>query len=373
MARVHVTHFASFGSVVLALTVRGGLAGAGVDADFVQGKLKVHLWDDGNPYKKREQMYNDEGWATNEDTTLVNTADLADVIVWITTMTRVEKEIAPLEYDNVIVLDYADGCSIHPQRHKLKKSHVYFKRSWTRRIDGQFAHTCIRNPSKTEFPFAYSGAEALVQPMRPLAPKQYRIICTLRITGQHNKNRKRIVDWTQEFVKTHGIKDAAVQNVGHGYSGSNWPQDYLKQLSSTRIIVTCNPNDWEGDFRLWESMLSGALVFVDHMYVMTLLPNRLEHKKHLILYNSQNQTEFNGLLHYYYTHPDEAAEIAAAGHLHTLKHHMPRHRVDWILGKAIKSGVLNTKTGPAVAAWRRIQVHQLHKKRRSQETVPPNR
>jgi len=36
-------------------------------------------------------------------------------------------------------------------------------------------------------------------------------------------------------------------------------------MREARIVVTCNPSHWEGDFRLFEAMLSGALVFVDEM------------------------------------------------------------------------------------------------------------
>lgn len=40
---------------------------------------------------------------------------------------------------------------------------------------------------------------------------------------------------------------------------------YMSAMRSAKIIVTCNPSSWEGDFRLWEAMASGALVFVDEM------------------------------------------------------------------------------------------------------------
>lgn len=36
---------------------------------------------------------------------------------------------------------------------------------------------------------------------------------------------------------------------------------YFATMREARIVVTCNPSHWEGDFRLFEAMVSGALVF----------------------------------------------------------------------------------------------------------------
>ena len=99
------------------------------------------------------------------------------------------------------------------------------------------------------------------------------------------------------------------------------------------LRLQANPSSWEGDFRLWESLLSGALVFVDKMKILDMMPYPFEHKKHLIFYDSTNQTEFNELLSYYVEHEDEARDIAMAGYQHTLNHHMPKDRVSYILSK----------------------------------------
>ena len=42
---------------------------------------------------------------------------------------------------------------------------------------------------------------------------------------------------------------------------------YFQKMTHAQIVVTVNPGMWEGDFRLWESMCTGALVFVDAIMV----------------------------------------------------------------------------------------------------------
>ena len=93
----------------------------------------------------------------------------------------------------------------------------------------------------------------------------------------------------------------------------------------------CNPAEWEGDFRLWEALLSGALVFVDQVSFWDRLPNPVVHEKHLIIYERDNKEEFLRLLSYYSEHPDEARQIGQAGKEFVLKHHMASNRIDYML------------------------------------------
>lgn len=45
----------------------------------------------------------------------------------------------------------------------------------------------------------------------------------------------------------------------------NVQSGYIDALVNSQIIVTANPNDWEGDSRLGEALASGAVVLVDRM------------------------------------------------------------------------------------------------------------
>lgn len=297
---------------------------------------KVHLWDDTTlPNGFREKMlYSVEGFTANSRTTLVDTPDDADLIVWATVRGNTEKEVPPSNYSNVILLDYADGCPLHQKRGELKHLIGYFKRSFVQRDkDSVFENNCTGTREEGVFPFAYSGLEALVN--KDMRKERSVLITNVLKTGlAHNTVRKRVVGWTSDFVRQHGLKkQSVIGNVGSGSSSSQFDESYLKHLADTKIIVTCNPWTWEGDFRLWEALLSGAMVMVDRMVIPEWMPHPFIHKKHLVYYDTRNQTEFNELLEYYTEHEEEARKIGEAGRQFVLDHHMSLDRVSYILDK----------------------------------------
>ena len=66
-----------------------------------------------------------------------------------------------------------------------------------------------------------------------------------------------------------------------GVRGRNSIQDeYYQKMKNSKIVVTCNPDNWEGDYRLFEALSCGCLVFCDQLYAN--IPNPLIHQKHLI-------------------------------------------------------------------------------------------
>lgn len=70
---------------------------------------KVHLWDDTTlPMGFREKkLYSVAGFSTNHRTTLVDSPEDADIIVWVSVRGNTEKEVPPSNYNNVVILDYA--------------------------------------------------------------------------------------------------------------------------------------------------------------------------------------------------------------------------------------------------------------------------
>ncbi|KAL7533084.1 hypothetical protein ACHAWF_004330 [Thalassiosira exigua] len=292
---------------------------------------KVHLWDDGTYCKFREILYNHEGWHYHPNAIMVGSPDEADVVVWITTRARFEAERPPSDSHNVVLLDYSDGCPIHQFRRHLKHEIGYFKRSLVERVDGVYERRCTEDP--TVLPFAYSGAEAQIN--RDVdGERPFVMTNMLRSGGNANEGvRGRAIEWTKNFAETRQYtKDQVlIGTVGHGQSGSNFDGKYLTQLARSKIVITANPNHWEGDSRLWEALLSGALVFVDQMVILDLLPHPFEDGKHLIYYDPHNETAFAQLLSYYVDNEDEARAIGLAGYRHTLDYHMTTSRVTYIL------------------------------------------
>lgn len=103
-------------------------------------------------------------------------------------------------------------------------------------------------------------------------------------------------------------------------------------MFNARIIVTVNPADWEGDFRLWESMCTGALIFVDQLYVP--YPYPLVGGEHIVYFDNNNRTDLFAKLDYYRANPAEARRVAINGYLFAMKYHRTVNMMDYILRSA---------------------------------------
>tara|TARA_Y100000389_G_scaffold204968_1_gene261383 strand:- start:8365 stop:8943 length:579 start_codon:yes stop_codon:yes gene_type:complete len=104
---------------------------------------------------------------------------------------------------------------------------------------------------------------------------------------------------------------------------------YYEKMFRSKIVVTCNPNDWEGDYRTWEALSTGTLVFVDIM--KTPVVNPLLNKKHVIFYDRNNLSNLKEEILFYLKNEDQAKKISEEGYNYALKHHKPSDRIDEIL------------------------------------------
>uniref|UniRef100_A0A7S3JSJ3 Spore protein YkvP/CgeB glycosyl transferase-like domain-containing protein n=1 Tax=Aureoumbra lagunensis TaxID=44058 RepID=A0A7S3JSJ3_9STRA len=231
---------------------------------------------------------------------------------------------------NLIVLDEADSPYFNVKISETSYL-IYLKRSWVSKKDGVYTGIGKRY-ERNYFPMAYSVSDKYFDPFRTLSGSQRKldIVCSNRPT-ERQPTRARIVHWVGDFLdsheKYHGI--AGEVNAA-GRRGIN--ELYFAAMRSSKIVVTANPSHWEGDFRFFEAVASGALVFVDEMY--TPHPHPFIHKRHLIVYDNSDQDTFQNLLKYYLEHPEEARIIARAGLRHALRYHRAVSRMDWILRSA---------------------------------------
>lgn len=116
----------------------------------------------------------------------------------------------------------------------------------------------------------------------------------------------------------------------NGKVGRNSIQmDYYEKMFRSKIVVNCNPDNWEGDYRTWEAISTGALVFVDNM--LTPVTNPLINEKHIIFYDRNNFSELAEKIMFYLHHPQLATKISQQGNHHALQHHKPSDRIDEIL------------------------------------------
>ena len=106
---------------------------------------------------------------------------------------------------------------------------------------------------------------------------------------------------------------------------------YYNKMLNSRIVITCNPQRWEGDWRLFEAFSCSPLVMVDRM--LTPVENSFVDGKHLIYYDLEKLDDLFNKIRYYIDHLDEAQTIATAGYNHALQYHTAKARMDEILKK----------------------------------------
>ena len=106
---------------------------------------------------------------------------------------------------------------------------------------------------------------------------------------------------------------------------------YFDMCKDTKIIVHCQPLKWEGDFRTFEALASGALLISDKSYSMKYHKYPLADGVHLVEYDRENLDELVEKVGYYLHHPKEAAKIAKRGQQYALKHHSHIARMNQII------------------------------------------
>ena len=75
-------------------------------------------------------------------------------------------------------------------------------------------------------------------------------------------------------------------------------------------------------------MASGALVFVDHMYVPR--PSPFIHGAHLVFYDNNNRTSLTELLDYYRSHKELSRRVAVTGYIHAMRYHRAANLIDYV-------------------------------------------
>ena len=238
----------------------------------------------------------------------------------------------------MIVLDEFDGPTLFFPRPSSKEVieaygsiqwyFMYYKRSFVNRMNGRFiGFPHFRSPDV--YPMTYALAEVYTQHKFNFQ-REIEILCTLRGSPQM-PTRQRVQDWVAEYGKVRNVKNIIGKQV-NGASRTSVSKQYFEQMYNSQIIVTVNPAHWEGDFRLWESFATGALVMVDPLFVPHTNP--LIDGQHVVYFSNDNKTDLFAKLDYYRAHRDEARRIAINGYLHTMKYHRTVNLVDYILRSA---------------------------------------
>ena len=277
----------------------------------------------------REYKLIKQGLINNPRVELVDSQKESDFVFQFYYLARHRKHYPQdLPPEKTVVIDYHDRQYFHCPVECI----AYFKRSWVRRIDipgGKYAikETFPRPPHYHPLTMAIMDEFIINEDVE----RDIVLSCTLRRTKGWHFNRIRVLDLLEK-MDIQGKIQVGEFNAGH-MNRFNKPdmRDYFLLLKRSRIVVTCNPNKWEGDHRTWEAFASGALVFIDRMW--TPLTHPLIDGKHCIFYDLSDEglLKLEERIRFYLNHNELAYDIAREGHEFTMKYHRTSNRIDEIL------------------------------------------
>jgi len=279
----------------------------------------------------REYRLIRQGLVNNPRVELVNNKEESDFIFQFYYLSK-HKEYFPHDLlpEKTVVIDY------HDKSHWL--SHVpcfaYFKRSWVEMVkEENYVTKKIILRDAHLYPITMAIMDEFI--INENIERDTVLSCTLRKHIHRKKykhqNRIRVLNLL-ENMNIQGRKHIGEFNAGT-MSRFNAPdmRNYFRLLKRSRIVVTCNPDKWEGDHRTWEAFANGALVFIDRMW--TPLTHPLVDGKHCIFYDLSDTglQELRAVILYYLKNTAEAEVIAREGHEFTMKYHRSSNRIDEIL------------------------------------------
>mmetsp|Transcript_74246 Transcript_74246/g.215133 ORF Transcript_74246/g.215133 Transcript_74246/m.215133 type:complete len:201 (+) Transcript_74246:1597-2199(+) len=143
------------------------------------------------------------------------------------------------------------------------------------------------------------------------------------------RNLRNQVSYTlHKFRKSHPIYQIQCGLQGSvGSQGRRQVQDeYIQSMLDSKVIVVAQRDGWEDHYRIWEALVSGALVLTDPMLALSQYKHAFRNGTHWIVYESL--TQLTELVKYYLQHESERNRIAQAGMEHALQYHRSWHRVE---------------------------------------------
>ena len=229
-------------------------------------------------------------------------------------------------YEKEIIIDYNDWTdtrNVPDEIFLLVKK--YFKRSIVNK-----SLNCLVSYSREVIPLSYAVRSDYItfDSLQQTNPEYlYDVCCLFENRGDISTIRGILPNIVNQYNGPKYVGLAENNNYDDRYHCVN--ENYYHTLKKSKIIVTANPPNWEGDFRLWEALLVGNLVLCDKMLLPHILKYPLIHKKHIVFYD--HPIEVIELIEYYIEHEDERNQIGKEGRDYVLKYHTFDNRLDEIL------------------------------------------
>ena len=301
--------------------------------------LRVHIFTSGREKAETSWRFRhllDQGLEAHPRVEIVGREADADVVLWLPQWTnRIPMIKEPRR--RLIILDEHDDRARRDGGYKTEEYLAYYKRSFVRKTDGAFEGLFEAPLGARTYALPYSISDAYLSSDasggRPLD-----IVCTLRVGQGVYPARARVLAWARAY--------AAARNLS-GYFGevttstrTALSPHYLRLMRAARIVVTCNPGDWEGDFRTWEALASGAAVVRDRLFAPT------PHGDFGLVYDARSRSSFDAAMDRAHANAGALGRRALAD---ALAHHRAVSRVDWLLASATSAAAGATDDARALA------------------------
>ena len=265
-----------------------------------------------------------DGIESNPNSCLVSSYNECDYVILdfrhLTGRSGYNKPIPSNWHKNLVIVDYADSLEIYQT-----PCAYYFKRSIVNKKD----HTFIQH-DRPVVPISYCVKNACLDFDAEAFERDIDIAVFFRQVHESPKggmsNRSTIASYIQSEFSN--------KNIWVGIAGADGErgrmdisEDYYQIMLRSKIVVNCNPDDWEGDYRLFEALSCKTMVMSDPM--ITPVQNPLKNEKDLIYYDSLEMLKDK--INYYLANDSERELIAKSGYDKAIKYHKASNRIDEIL------------------------------------------
>tara|TARA_Y100000592_G_scaffold9190_1_gene12825 strand:+ start:2622 stop:3518 length:897 start_codon:yes stop_codon:yes gene_type:complete len=223
--------------------------------------------------------------------------------------------------DKLIIIDYSD----RPELFNVDCLY-YFKRNCVWKGEGKF-----RSYPREYRPISYCiKNDWLDYDVNFYEERDIDISVFFRRESERNKvgmiRREMVAEFVESNFSHKNIHVGIVNSDGEAGRMSAG-EEYVRKMLRSKIVVNCNPDLWEGDYRLFETLSCGAMVIVDRMITPAINP--FEDRKHLVYYDYLEH--LGNEIEYYLENDEERKMIANNGYTYALEYHKTSDRIDEIL------------------------------------------
>lgn len=277
--------------------------------------MKIYLYPAKIEGEKKHILYN--GIIANNNTELTDNINECDYIFLdFRDIIGIRNFECP---EKTVIIDFWDNPKVMFDSTCL----LYFKRS----VVDKWSNTFTKY-TREVFPISYCiKNECLNFKITPDNERKTDVSALFR-TDKNKGYRKNVAKLVENKFKNYNIHVGLCGQASH-YGRGNFQQEYYDKMLDSKIIVTCNPDKWEGDYRLFEALSTGAFILVDKM--MTPVKNPFIDGEHLVYYDRKNLPDLERKILYYLKNDEERIRIAKNGYEHAMKYHKASDRIDEIL------------------------------------------